>query len=210
MISRAFLAIIFGLLIAYNAWAEQSFRYLHISTNPSYAEAYINSVHKDFHTNPDYKLPGFIEVPAEEHSVLLTIFKPGFKDTTINVTLSDADTSYLIVSLTPSYDDAYLNYQQKSLAHRARRNVGHKLMIASALPLAVSGIAALVTLNEIDQAQKEKDLTEKSTIRDGDGYNKHLDRYSSYRDKANSAKTVTLTTLIVGASLLTFGVILSF
>lgn len=210
MIQRRLPLLLLCLLLAGYALAEDGFRYLHISTNPSYADAYINSVHKEFASNPDYKLPGFIKVPAEDPTVLVTIFKPGFKDTTINVTLSEADTSYLIVSLTPSYDDSYLEFQQKSLSHRARKNIGRKFMIASALPLAASGIAALVAQHDIEQAQKSKDLVEKSVIHEGDGYSKNLEQYGTYRDKASSAKTATFVTLIAGASLLTFGIILSF
>ena len=198
------------MLLVESICAEEKSRYLHISTNPSYADAYTNSMRKNFDSNPDYKLPGFIEVPAEEPTVLVTLFKPGYKDTTINVTLSDADTSYLIVSLTPSYEDTYLEYQQKALSHRARKNFGHKLIITSAFPLLASGIAAIITQYNIEQAQEKKDLAEKSVIREGEEYNLNLERYDSYRDKAETAKTTSLVTLIAGASLLTFGIILSF
>ena len=132
----------FVLALASLAFAEEANRYLHISTNPSYADAYVNTSRRNFAANPDVSLPGFIEVPAGEHSVLVTIFKPGYRDTTINVTLAEKDTSYLIVSLAPSYDDAQLERQQKALSHRTRRNIGFKIAIASGVPLIASGIAS--------------------------------------------------------------------
>ena len=142
MISK--FSLIFALALASLALAQEAHRYLHISTNPSYADAYVNSTRKNFAANPDVSLPGYIEVPAGEGNVLVTIFKPGYRDTTINVTVSDKDTSYLIVSLSPSYDDVYLERQQKALSHRTRRNIGFRLAIASGVPLIASGIAALV------------------------------------------------------------------
>lgn len=203
-------AILLCLLLACSVRAEEKFKYLHVSTNPSYADAYTSSISKNFASNPDYKLPGFIKVQAGEPNVLLTLFKPGFKDTTINVTLSEADTSYLIVALTPTYDDAYLEFQQNSLSHRSRKNIGHKLMIASAFPLLASGIAAIVTQYNIEQAKDRKDLVEKSVIHEGEEYSLNFERFDSYCDKAETARKTTLATFIAGASLLTFGIILSF
>ena len=198
------------LALATFTFAEEEHRYLHISTNPSYADAYVNTTRKNFAANPDVKLPGFIEVPSGEHSVLVTIFKPGYRDTTINVTLAEKDTSYLIVSLAPSYDDVYLERQQKALSHRTRKNIGFKLAIASGVPLIASGIAALVAEYNIGKANDKKDLIEKSVIREGDEYAHNLESYSEHRDNAESAKKVSIGTLIAGAALLGFGLVLSF
>ena len=198
------------LTLASFAFSEEAHRYLHISTNPSYADAYVNTSHRNFAANPDASLPGFIEIPADEHSVLVTIFKPGYRDTTINVTLAENDTSYLIVSLAPSYDDVYLERQQKALSHRTRRNIGFKLAIASGVPLIASGIAALVAEYNIDKADEKKALIEKSLIREGDEYAHNLESYREHRDNAESAKKFSVGTLIAGAVLLGFGIVLSF
>ena len=198
------------LTLASFAFSEEAHRYLHISTNPSYADVYVNTSHRNFAANPDASLPGFIKIPADEHSVLVTIFKPGYRDTTINVTLAENDTSYLIVSLAPSYDDVYLERQQKALSHRTRRNIGFKLAIASGVPLIASGIAALVAEYNIDKADEKKALIEKSLIREGDEYAHNLESYSEHRDNAESAKKFSVGTLIAGAVLLGFGIVLSF
>ena len=200
----------FVLALVSFAFAEEAHKYLHISTNPSYADAYVNTSRKNFAANPDATLPGFIEIPAGEHSVLVTIFKPGYRDTTINVTLAESDTSYLIVSLAPSYDDVYLERQQKALSHRTRKNIGFRLAIASGVPLIASGIAALVAEYNIDKANDKKDLIEKSVIREGDEYAHNLESYSEHRDNAESAKKVSVGSLIAGAVLLGFGIVLSF
>ena len=203
------IASILFLLVAM-VGAQDSPRYLHISTNPSYAEAYVGSTRAKIASNPDVKLPGFIEVPAGEHSICVTIFKPGYKATSIAVTLSQADTSYLIVSLTPSFDDAHLQYQQKSLAHRARRNVGHKLIAISAVPLVASGIAAIVTNNEIDKAEEKKSLVEKSLIRDGKEYEANQESFHDHNKSAKTSRNIAIGTLAAGGILLGFGLVLSF
>lgn len=190
--------------------AQETPKYLHISTNPSYAEAYVSKTRAEIASNPDVKLPGFIEVPAGDHSILVTIFKPGYRDTTIAVTLSQADTSYLIVSLTPSYDDKLLQHQQKSLMRRARRNLGHKFIAISAAPLIASGVAAFFTSNEIDEANDKKGLVEKSLIREGEEYEANLESYDQHRNRAKTSRNIAIGTLVAGSILLGFGLVLSF
>lgn len=198
------------LLLATAVCAQDAPKYLHISTNPSYAEAYVGGTRARIASNPDVKLPGFIEVPAGDHSILVTIFKPGYKDTSIAVTLSQADTSYLIVSLTPSFDDGHLQYQQKALAHRARRNIGHKLIAISAAPLIASGIAAIVSNNEIDNAQEKKNLVEKSLIREGKEYEANQESFEDHSKSAKTSRNIAIGTLVAGGILLGFGLVLSF
>ncbi len=190
--------------------AQESPKYLHISTNPSYAEAYVGSMRARIASNPDVDLPGFIKVPAGESSILVTIFKPGYKDTSIAVTLSQADTSYLIVSLTPSYDDEHLQYQQKALMHRSRRNIGHKLIAISAVPLIASGITALIASNEIDEANSKKDIIEKSLIREGKEYEANQESFKDHRKKANTSRNIAIGTLVAGGIFLGCGIVLSF
>ena len=182
--------------------AQESPKYLHISTNPSYAEAYVGSMRARIASNPDVDLPGFIKVPAGESSILVTIFKPGYKDTSIAVTLSQADTSYLIVSLTPSYDDEHLQYQQKALMHRSRRNIGHKLIAISAV--------ALIASNEIDEANSKKDIIEKSLIREGKEYEANQESFKDHRKNANTSRNIAIGTLVAGGIFLGCGIVLSF
>ncbi|MBR4786012.1 MAG: hypothetical protein IK012_12300 [Fibrobacter sp.] len=190
--------------------AQEAPKYLHISTNPSYADAYVNETRASIASNPDVALPGYIRVPEGEPNVLVTIFKPGYKDTTISVKISQADTSYLIVALTPSYDDELLQSQQKSLMRRARRNMGHKFIFASAVPLIASGIAAIVAHSEIKQANERKESIEKSLIRHGEEYEFNIESFNDHRDRATTSKSVSIGTAVGGAILLGFGIVLSF
>lgn len=192
------------------AFAQEAHRYLHISTNPSYADAYVGTVHPNFSRNPDTKLPGFVKVPDGERNVVVAIFKEGFKDTVLNVTVPESDTSYLIVALTPSYDDEFLSEQRSALSQRARHNFGFRLMVASAIPFVTSAVSAIVASNSIDKANEKKRLVEQSLFHDSESYNHNLERYGDYRDRAETARTLSIDMLIAGAALLGIGVVLSF
>lgn len=192
------------------AFAQDTPKYLHVSTNPSYADAYVGTLHPNPSRNPDCKLPGFIQVPDGERTVAVAIFKEGFKDTVLNVNLPESDTSYLIVSLTPSYDDEFLDEQRAALSRRARHNFGFRLMIASAVPFVTSAVAAIVASNSIDKANEKKKFVGQSLFRDSESYNHNLERYGDYRDRAETARTLSIDMLIAGAVLFGIGVVLSF
>ena len=71
----------------------QATRYLHISTNPTLSDIYVNRSGIDFSTRPDYVSPNFVKIPQNDTTVRITLFQKGYSDTTINVTLSHKDTS---------------------------------------------------------------------------------------------------------------------
>lgn len=211
---KLFLKIIFSICLAGAfLWAEEpevSSKYLHISTNPSGGDVYLGEIHPDFASQPDYILPSFIEVPAGESHILVTLFRPDFRDTTINVRLSEKDTSYLRVAYTPIEDEELLNDREGILAHRSRRAFGHRLIIASAVPLIASGISALIATYEIDKANDKKKSIENSFIQNKKQIANKVKAYNDYRDKAKTARTATFSTLIAGGIILSAGIILSF
>lgn len=190
--------------------AEPVTKYLHISTNPSYADAYVNNTAPNHAKEPDYKLPGFIPVPAGEPNIIVSLFRPEYADTTINVTLSKKDTSFLIVSLRPTHDEKITDRQYGELAHRSRKKVGHNLLIASIAPFVVSGVAAAVSYYNIERANDKKDDIDKALIRDSEYYQKTYDKFSDYRDNARKAKKLMNMSLILGGIVFSTGIILSF
>ena len=185
-------------------------RYLHVSTNPSGADLYVGNAHPDFSRNPDYRIPAFVSVPLDKDQVLITLFRPDFRDTSINVTLSQKDTSFLIVALAPAFDETFLQEQQADLNHRSRRNLGHRLMIASIVPLAASAIAAGVAAYEIGKANDSKKSIENTVITSGDNYRQEQKDFEEYRDNAKTAKKTALVSLVAGGIVLSVGLFLSF
>ena len=169
-----FLVLLFGTLVyAENADSTTiQEKYLHISTNPSHADVYINTAKPSHASSPDYTLPGFIPVPAGESSIL--------------------------------------EKQYGELAHRSRRKVGHRLLIASIVPFVASGIAAAVSYYNIERANSKKDDIDDALFYDGDAYKQSFDDFKNYRDNARKAKNVMNFGLILGGIVFTTGVILSF
>ena len=181
-----FLVLLFGTLVyAENADSTTiQEKYLHISTNPSHADVYINTAK-----------PSHASSPA---------------DTAIQVTLSQKDTSFLIVALRPNLDESVTEKQYGELAHRSRRKVGHRLLIASIVPFVASGIAAAVSYYNIERANSKKDDIDDALFYDGDAYKQSFDDFKNYRDNARKAKNVMNFGLILGGIVFTTGVILSF
>ncbi len=185
-------------------------RYLHVSTNPSGADLYVGDAHPNFSKNPDYRIPAFVPVPLDKDQILITLFRPDFRDTSINVTLSQKDTSFLIVALAPAFDETFLQEQQADLNHRSRRNLGHRLMIASIVPLVASAIAAGVTAYEINKTNDCKRNIENTVITSGDNYQQDKKDFKEYRDNAKAAKKTALVSLVAGGVILSVGLFLSF
>ena len=185
-------------------------RYLHVSTNPSGADLYVGDAHPNFSKNPDYRIPAFVPAPLDKDQILITLFRPDFRDTSINVTLSQKDTSFLIVALAPAFDETFLQEQQADLNHRSRRNLGHRLMIASIVPLAASAIAAGITAYEINKANDSKRNIESTVITSGDNYQQDKKDFKEYRDNAKAAKKTALVSLVAGGVILSVGLFLSF
>lgn len=207
------------LLIAFCAFASENDsisekgvpqRYLKLLTNPLDADAFINTSNPDFASNPDYTLPDIIEVPGNEDHIIVTLFRPEYADTTIDIRLSTKDTSYLNVSLRQTYDIQETQKQNKIVAHRIRRQIGHRLMLVSTIPLAAGGVAALIAKHEIDLSKGNKKYIENSRIQNGDSYQNEIDEFSDHKSNAKTAKKAMFAGLIAGGIILTTGIILSF
>jgi hypothetical protein len=201
------------LLLVSSVFAEDKAtreRYLHVSTNPFGSDAYVNTRSPDFSKEPDYRLPAFIPVAPGDSLVRITLFKPEFKDTTLKVTLSDKDTSYLIVSLQPAFSENLLEEQQQQLNKRGHRSLGKRLMLASAVPLLASGIAAGIAAYEIHKAEDCKKVIENSSFTDSKNFKQNQKDFKDYRDNAKTAKKAAITTLVAGGLILSVGVFLSF
>ena len=201
--------LILAILLAVSATFAQ--KVLHVSTIPGNADIYVECLRPDRTSLPHHVSPAYIPAnPNSEGNILISIFSPGFADTTINVTLSDKDTSFLIVSLRPVYDKKYLQWQEAQVSKRARRQLGYKLMLGSIIPFTASLIAGAVTYYQIDKANEHKDIVENSAIMESERVQKAQREFKQHKNSAKNAKTTTWTTLSIGASLLAVGFVLSF
>lgn len=184
---------------------------LHVSTIPSNADIYVDEIHPNHAKNPDYISPAIIEISDDSlaSEVLISLFNPGFMDTTLRVTLSPKDTSFIIISQKPIPDEEFLEKQQSELSKRKRANFGKGLMKLSLIPFAAGLVAGAVTYYEIEKANDCKKSLNNSSI-DTDRYQQKLDDFKDYREDAKTAKKFTYAGFLTGATFFSIGFILSF
>ena len=194
-----------------NLFAQQksNTRYLQISTNPSTVDLYTGDAPPDFSKNPAYTSPAFIPVPDGAESITVSFFHPDYADTTINITLSSSDTSFIIVALRQTYDDEILNDHQDMLKHRSRRNLGQTLQWFSIAPFVISGISAIVTLYDISKANEHKKAIENTRFMN-EKYDVHMQEFKDYRKSAKTSKNVSKVFFGTGLLFLAAGFALSF
>lgn len=201
------------LILLFCAGWAYSQRVLHVSTIPGYADIYVEELRPDHTQEPHHTSPAFIPI-NEDNSldgvILISLFSPGFADTTIQVKLSDRDTSYLIVSLRPIDSEILLDKQQSKLSKRSRRTFGKKLMLSSIVPFGFGLAAGAFTYYNIHRADEKRNLLKESLIYSDDHVQQMQRDFEDYRQNAQRGKTATVTSFIIGASLLSIGFILSF
>ena len=185
-------------------------RYLHVSTIPAKADIFVGDIAPDYSKFPEHTSPAFIPVNDTASHVLLAIFRPEFADTLIDVNLSKKDTSYLIVSLRPSYDEEQVKRQQKIISKRNNRNLGRGVMLSSVLPFAVAVTSTVITLYKIDEAEDARKIMSNSKIISGSAYSEAKRDFKDARSSAKTAKKTAIGSAIGAAALLTAGFIISF
>ena len=205
------LILVMLFVLCSNLFAQQkaSTRYLQISTNPSTVDLYTGDAPPDFSKNPAYTSPAFIPVPDGAESITVSFFHPDYADTTINITLSSSDTSFIIVALRQTYDDELINNHQDMLKHRSRRNLGQTLQWFSIAPFVISGISAIVTLYDISKANDHKKAMENTRFMN-EKYDAHMQEFKDYRKSAKTSKTVSKVFFGTGLLFLAAGFALSF
>jgi len=211
MFRRTSFTVFFLLFALYaNLFAsETKQRYLQISTNPSTVDLYAGEIQPDFASKPHYVSPAFIPVPEGDESVIVSFFHPDYADTTINITLSANDTSFIIVALRQSFDDDEMMHKQDLIKHRNRRILGEHLRWASIAPFAISGISAIVSIYNSSKAKDHKKAMENTRFMN-ERYNKHLNDFTDHRGSAKTAKTVSGIFFGTGLAILAAGFVLSF
>ena len=204
-----FFVLLFVLCANLFAQPKTNVRYLQVSTNPSTVDLYTGDTPPDFSKNPAYTSPAFIPIPDGAESITVSFFHPDYADTTINITLSESDTSFIIVALRQTYDDDILADHQDMLKHRSRRNLGQALQWFSIAPFVISGISAIVTLYDIGKANDHKKAMENTRFMN-EKYDVHMQEFKDYRKRAKTSKTVSKVFFGTGLVFLAAGFALSF
>ena len=205
---RIFAALV--LLVSSLCAAEDSSRTLTVSTWPSHADLYLGGRPSSFTEGADFETPARIEVPADSSTLRITLFKPDYTDTTLDIHLKNQGDNYITLMLQPETDLMELDKQQSILNKREKFSAGKKFLIASAVPFMVSGILAFFADREFNEAENYGDRIQNSAIRSGDNFDKLVDREASHRKSGKDLRKYAAVSLGAGALLLVTGVVLSF
>lgn len=180
---------------------------LKVLTNPSEAEVYINAQPTRSRWY-DELTPAVFNAPGRD-SLRITLFKPGFLDSSFTVALSKNKENLVSVDLKAG-DPEYLKLQNRFLALRFKRRVGFRLSLASAA-LAAGGVAAVIlSQKDYGDAKDAQALLEKSVIKAGPVYENALDENKSKNEAGDFKATTGLGLFGGAAACLAAGLVLFF
>jgi hypothetical protein len=181
-----------------------------ISTWPSHAEIYVGERPSDFVNPAPSTTPLKLKLPLDSTLVRITLYKPDYADTTLDVQVKSPRDSYLMFMLQPETDASILEKQQEILDARNRHQWGRKIIWGSTLPFALSGIFALIAQHQFNDAETYADRIENSTIKTGNHFDELVENHTDKKKLGKDFRTYALTSLCIGSAFLVTGLILSF
>ncbi|MBP5247308.1 MAG: hypothetical protein J6Z31_05550 [Fibrobacter sp.] len=175
---------------------------LRISTWPADAEIYVGERPKSFIEESEMKSPDSLKLSMEDSVVRITLFKPGYTDTTIDIHLKAPTKNFVWIELVEETDLDRLEWQEAILGKREGKKIGKIFFGTGFIPLALSGIFAGIAEYKFQNAEDTKEKIEKSLIREGDHYQKLQDDFKDSRQSGKNFRRASFISL--GASALLF------
>ncbi len=207
---RKILKILFLLVATLSAGdLSDSTRTLRISTWPSGAELYLGSRPGSFARKAPFKSPQEIRLEDADTVVRVTLFKPGYSDTTLDIRIADSPQSFAWIELKEADLDK-IEFQEKILDRRKNRQVGKILFASSLVPLALAGTFAALAEVHFQDAEKARKKIEKSVIREGDEYRAFERKFSDAKERGKDFRKAATVSLGFSALLLASAVIFYF
>lgn len=191
-------------------YASDSTYTLLVSTWPSHAELYVGERPSNFETEAPFTTPAKLQLPLDSTTVRITLFKPDHVDTTIDIQVKSPRDSYVMLMLQPELDASVIEQQQRLLSKRNRNLWGKRIAWGSSIPLAISGIFAIIAEYQFNAAENYAKRIDNSTIRSGDNFDQMVQKYTDKKKSGKDFRNYAFASLCVGSTLLLTGLILSF
>jgi hypothetical protein len=187
---------------------EKAKTILKLHSVPSEAELYVDNS-KNLGRSSLWTTPALVYDIASGNRKL-TLFKPGYRDTTIDYAVREFEINELSVNLVPESDETVLASQKHFVRHRTYRKIG-RWTIGVSLGLGAAG-GALLYLADKDKkdADDSKAKLEAASIRTGSEYQKLLDENKKSSDDYKLKSTFGTALLGMSATGMVVGVILWF
>ncbi len=187
----------------------QGGRILHVSAWPTGTEIYVGEDIPNFTNAPDYTTPASIPVSDKNEFVRITLFKSGFRDSTIDVTVPNLDSSYLMVILQEEHRSHALERQDAVLTKRSQKKVGNWMTLSSIIPYGIAVATFILNANANSNAEDiKKDLSKHKIESEKTASLKH--DLKEERHDAENYRKATLWSAGIGTAILAVGLYLRF
>lgn len=188
---------------------KESARTLHVATWPAHAEVFVEAPPTPGHA-AQWTTPYALAIPQDSDWVRIYLFKPGYADTTLDVSIPQNQHSYLMVHLQPETDPSALDQQTEFLQIRTRHLWGFRLLWSSALPALLAAGFAGVAEYHYQEADTYASQIEGSVFTDGENTRHAQQQFSKSVSNGNESITRAKWALAGSALLLTTGFFLTF
>lgn len=186
-----------------------STRTLRISSWPLGAELYLGERPASFVRKSSIKSPHNVPLGSSDSIVRVTLFKPGYSDTTLDIRVSASPQSFAWVELEEADLDK-IEIQEQILDRRKDRQIGKILFASSLLPLSLSGTFAAISSHRFRDADRTRKKIESSVIREGEEYRTFEKKFSEAKKSGKDYRTAAAVSLGFSALFLVSAVIFYF
>ncbi len=201
------LCILFATLSASDV--SDSTRTLRISSWPIGAEIYPEKRPESFVRKSDAKTPHEIALGMSDTIIRVTLFKPGYADTTLDIR-APFPRNFAWIALSEESDLEKIEWQEKILAKRENRRTGKILFASSLVPLSLAGTFAVLSEFNFRDASDSKKKIERSVIREGKNFHELQKDFSDSRRRGKNYRTAAAVSLGIGSLLLASAIIFHF
>ena len=188
---------------------SDSARTLRISSWPLGAELYLGDRPGSFVRESSCKSPHDFHLERSDSIVRVTLFKPGYSDTTLDIRVTDSPQSFAWIELEEA-DLEKIEFQEKILDRRKNRHIGKILFASSLLPLSLTGTFTALSTLRFRDADRAREKIENSVIREGEEYRSSKKKFSDAKKGGKNYRTAAGVSLGFSALFLVSAIIFSF
>jgi hypothetical protein len=180
---------------------------LKVASTPSEAEVYINGSPRT-KAKPDQITPAIFENIAAD-SLLLTLFKVGYLDTTVGVRIATNEINNVSVALAEAPVEV-VQFQKKLVGKKFRKKISFYFSLPGLACVAGGGISYYLAQKDFDAAAAAKSKLENSAIHSGPDYESLVKENKDKNDAAVLKRNLAYGISGAGAAMLGTGIMLRF
>ncbi len=156
---------------------------LKITSKPTEAEIFLEK-EKTLSKKPDQLTPGiFYDITSGPHK--FSLFKVGYVDTTLSITIKEFESNNFSISLVEETDNKKILQQKKFVKRRKQRKPGRIMIIGSVGLAAAGAILMYYAQEDYDDAMDIKDKLDLSSIKSGPVYEDLVKENKDENDSGN-------------------------